>query len=126
MPTVHLSIPDKTYRELKYYAEKFGVQITDIIKFFIKQGLEDLYEKHGRPAGRDIEEKLDMLIKNVEELRREFALMKLSIKEQENRSREIYRELSSRIEELELTLQEIREPVAEPELVDVKRKRRVY
>ncbi|MCE4605722.1 MAG: hypothetical protein F7B59_00095 [Desulfurococcales archaeon] len=39
MPTVHLSIPDKVYAELKEKAAEMGIQVTDVIKLYIKQGL---------------------------------------------------------------------------------------
>ncbi|GBF08888.1 hypothetical protein apy_06130 [Aeropyrum pernix] len=39
MPTVHLSLPDSVYNELKKRAAELGVQVTDIIKFYIKMGL---------------------------------------------------------------------------------------
>ncbi len=40
MPTIHLSLPEQLYDELRSKAEEMGVQITDLVKFFIKQGLE--------------------------------------------------------------------------------------
>ncbi|MBP1357202.1 MAG: hypothetical protein JZD40_01750 [Sulfolobus sp.] len=40
MPTIHLSLPEWLYDELKQKAEELGVQITDLVKFYIKKGLE--------------------------------------------------------------------------------------
>jgi len=40
MPTVHLSLPDHVYRMLKRKAEELGIQVTDMIKLYIRQGLE--------------------------------------------------------------------------------------
>jgi len=39
IPTVHISLPEKVYEELKSLAGSMGIQITDLIKMFIKQGL---------------------------------------------------------------------------------------
>jgi len=36
---VHLSLPEKIYSELKDLASGMGIQVTDLIKMFIKQGL---------------------------------------------------------------------------------------
>jgi len=39
IPTVHISLPSKTYEELKMLASSMGVQVTDVIKMFIREGL---------------------------------------------------------------------------------------
>jgi hypothetical protein len=41
LPTVHLSLPDKVYRELKQKAAELGIQVTDLIKIFIREGLNN-------------------------------------------------------------------------------------
>ncbi|MGC8573671.1 MAG: hypothetical protein C0172_01810 [Caldisphaera sp.] len=40
MPTVHLSISDQMYSELKNKSDEIGIQITDLIKLYIKTGLQ--------------------------------------------------------------------------------------
>ena len=40
MPTVHLSLPEALYERLRETAEEMGIQVTDLIKLYIKQGLE--------------------------------------------------------------------------------------
>ena len=40
MPTVHLSLPEAVHRELKEVAESMGIQLTDLIKVLIRDGLE--------------------------------------------------------------------------------------
>ena len=40
MPTIHLSLPESLYEELKRRAEDLGVQVTDLVKFYIREGLE--------------------------------------------------------------------------------------
>jgi len=48
IPTVHLSLPERVYGELKDLASGMGIQITDLIKMFIKQGLHgDLRASEG-------------------------------------------------------------------------------
>ena len=42
MPTVHLSLPEAVHRELKEVAESMGIQLTDLIKVLIRDGLERL------------------------------------------------------------------------------------
>ncbi|MEB3825420.1 MAG: hypothetical protein LRS47_01980 [Desulfurococcales archaeon] len=49
MPTVHLSIPDKMYKELKDKAASMGIQVTDLIKIYAIQGL-----KYGFDSGVDM------------------------------------------------------------------------
>ncbi|AAY80305.1 hypothetical protein [Sulfolobus acidocaldarius] len=44
MPTIHLSLPEWIYEELKRKADDMGVQITDLVKFFIKMGIEGSFE----------------------------------------------------------------------------------
>jgi len=40
LPTVHLSLPNAVYAELKERAAEYGVQVTDLIKMYVRQGLE--------------------------------------------------------------------------------------
>lgn len=40
IPTVHLSVPDQLYRELRSKAEELGIQITDLIKVYVMMGLK--------------------------------------------------------------------------------------
>lgn len=41
MPTVHLSIPESLYERMRRKSEELGIQVTDLIKIYIKQGLEE-------------------------------------------------------------------------------------
>ncbi|MEM0363056.1 MAG: hypothetical protein QXH75_04560 [Sulfolobaceae archaeon] len=41
MPTIHLSLPEWMYDELKQKADELGIQMTDLVKIFIKKGLEE-------------------------------------------------------------------------------------
>ncbi len=40
MPTVHLSLSDAMYRQLKEKSDEIGIQVTDLIKLYIKTGLQ--------------------------------------------------------------------------------------
>ncbi len=40
IPTVHLSVPDQLYRELRSKAEELGIQVTDLIKVYVMMGLK--------------------------------------------------------------------------------------
>ncbi|MFP3265088.1 MAG: hypothetical protein RXO54_04570 [Acidilobus sp.] len=40
MPTVHLSLSDAMYKQLKEKSDEIGIQITDLIKLYIKMGLQ--------------------------------------------------------------------------------------
>ncbi len=42
VPTVHLSLPEHVYRELKKRAEGLGIQITDLIKMYINNGIRGM------------------------------------------------------------------------------------
>ncbi|AAK42551.1 hypothetical protein SULI_01030 [Saccharolobus solfataricus] len=45
MPTIHLSLPEWMYDELKQKADELGIQMTDLVKLFIKKGLEGDFER---------------------------------------------------------------------------------
>jgi len=68
MPTVHLSLPDKVYRELKKKAAELGIQVTDLIKIYINQGLE-----HGIIGPRNGERKSSLIEERELEKRAEEA-----------------------------------------------------
>ncbi len=123
MPTVHLSLPEKVYRELKRYADYMGVQITDLIKFMINNGLDVLRQKYG--VKEDYENTLKLVIESIEKLERRLALIELRIKEQELRFQEYMENIESRINDLELSIQEVNEPLVEPELVKTRRRQRI-
>ncbi|MGC9071634.1 MAG: hypothetical protein ACP5HK_02925 [Acidilobus sp.] len=40
MPTVHLSLSDAMYKQLKDKSDEIGIQVTDLIKLYIKLGLQ--------------------------------------------------------------------------------------
>ncbi len=123
MPTIHLSLPEAVYRELKRYSEALGVQITDLVKFMINNGLEQLREKYGYRRDEEIMNTLNAVIHSLENLERKLTLLELRIRENEIRMKEFMDTVDSRISDIELALQEIQEPILEPELIQAKPRR---
>ncbi len=67
MPTIHLSLPESLYEELRRKADDMGVQITDLVKFFIKQGIEGK-EDNEQENGEQYEESVAFLEAKVAQL----------------------------------------------------------
>ncbi len=90
MPTLHLSLPEKLYRELKEEAEELGIQITDLAKILIREGLDRRREKKRKLQSVDdriellegelmrIRETIDVIYRRLEEVtemvREEYAV----------------------------------------------------
>lgn len=98
MPTIHLSVPEAIYKDLREIAGEYGLQITDLVKVFIKEGIERRAEKK-RKRSYD-EERVEILEGEIFRLR--------------NTVEELYRKL----EELTDKIEEIRSPTIEPEFVE--------
>ncbi len=64
MPTIHLSLPEWIYEELKRKADEMGVQITDLVKFYIKMGLEGSLNSRSK-KGEDDDDKYSKLEESV-------------------------------------------------------------
>ena len=62
MPTVHLSLPEALYERLRETADEMGIQVTDLIKLYIKQGLESSGFKSQKDS---TEKRLEALEENV-------------------------------------------------------------
>ncbi|OYT51061.1 MAG: hypothetical protein B6U76_11630 [Desulfurococcales archaeon ex4484_217_2] len=97
MPTIHLSVPEAMYRELREVANEFGLQITDMVKIFIKEGLERRLEK---------KKKLSLSEERIEVLEGEIFRLKDTVDE-----------LFRKIEELSDKIEEMKTPI-EPEFVE--------
>ena len=97
MPTVHISLPSQIYEELKREAAEFGLQITDIVKMYIRQGVEKRLKQRSKTT---------LLDERVEILEGELNTLK-----------ELIDELFKRLDELEDVIEELKSPV-EPELVE--------
>ena len=97
MPTVHLALPEGVYNELKNRAAELGIQVTDLIKLYIKIGLDRSYG-----TSQADNETLASLARRVEKLEKDLRL-KTTIAE--GRVRELEETLKYVIERLE-TLEE--------------------
>jgi len=98
LPTVHISLPSKTYEELKKKAGELGIQVTDIIKIYIKNGLEKGF------TGRSCENELETIetkIKILEENLRQLRKMVLKAEGRYKEALEYYQYLNERIDFLE-------------------------
>lgn len=94
MPTVHLALPEALYNELKKRASDMGIQITDLIKLYIRLGLDGALSQPPRVE----EEALASLSAKTDRLEREFRL-KITILE--GKMREVEETLKFLIERLE-------------------------
>ena len=126
MPTVHLSLPEGVYRELKRFSSHMGIQITDLIKMLINNGLEELREKYGIEREEEIISAINALIETMNRVERKLTYLELRVRENEIKLREFIDNVNSRLNDLELSIQEIQEPVLEPELIKARtRKHRI-
>lgn len=98
MPTVHISLPSQIYEELKREAAEFGLQITDVVKMYIRQGVEKRLKQKVKSS---------LIDERVEILEGELNVVK-----------ELIEDLFRRLDEIEDTLEELRSPTVEPELVE--------
>ena len=95
IPTVHISLPEKLYAELKRVARDMGIQITDLIKLFIKTGLDGgLYGQEGAYS------------RLSPELERDVTYLKGRVFVIDR----ILREVLNKIDELERRIEEIESP----------------
>ncbi len=123
MPTVHLSIPDRMYSELKKAAESIGIQVTDLIKMVLNENLPLI--KKGlitqvSPAGLERIDALEKIIIDMQyrlesEKRKNDYTAKMIIS--------MIKKLEERISDLELELEELKEKLGleayiEPELIE--------
>lgn len=66
MPTIHLSLPESLYEELKRKAEDLGVQVTDLVKFYIRQGLQEKEAKEKNEKNDNKYEKIEESVAYLE------------------------------------------------------------
>ncbi len=99
MPTIHVSVPESVYEELKRRAAEMGVQITDLVRFYIRNGLKSgLIAAEGRAASsREVEE----LARKFDALRAEVATEIVRIKGKQKELEELFNYVIERIEMLE-------------------------
>jgi len=101
LPTVHLSLPEQTYRDLRERAAELGIQVTDLIKIYINQGLNGVYARRG--GGED-----KVLAERVERLERELKVKTMLLEGRYKEVQEMIQYVLERIEMLEDLVEEIR------------------
>ena len=100
MPTVHLSLPDQVYRQLKQKAAELGIQVTDVIKIYINLGLQGALAKNsGEHNTEFILNKIDSMEKKQKTLFR-----RLEVKQRE--LEELFSYLEERLDILENLVQQ--------------------
>ena len=66
---------------------------------------------------------LNVIMHSIENIERKLTLLELRIKENEIKMKEFMDSVDNRISDMELTLQELQEPVIEPEFIEAKPRR---
>ncbi len=99
IPTVHISLPEKLYSRLKRIASDMGIQITDLIKMFIKAGLDggSILSNNSNTVANSAN--ISKMEKELSYLKGRVYIMDLVIKD-----------LQTKIEELERRIEEIESP----------------
>ena len=114
MPTVHLSLPEQTYRELKERASQLGIQVTDLIKIYIRMGLERGFASR---EARD-DEALAAVSRKVDKLEREVRIKMTMVEGRYRQLEEALNFLIERVEMLEEAIAEVRASRVGREAVD--------
>ncbi len=104
MPTVHLSLPEQTYKELRERASQLGIQVTDLIKLYIRMGLERGF------ASRSSEdsEAIAAVSRKVDRLERDLKIKLTLIEGKYRQLEEALNYLIERVEMLEEAVAEVR------------------
>ncbi|MGC8674869.1 hypothetical protein [Fervidicoccus sp.] len=122
MPTVHLSISDKLYDELREIAEEYGIQITDLIKVFIKNNLKAARRGTLSPDNEDTE-KLEELEEKIEQISSQIIQLNKFTERQLKIQNSMIKALEEKVSNLELIIDELEEkmdnekPYVEPEIM---------
>ncbi|MEB2837048.1 MAG: hypothetical protein GSR80_000346 [Desulfurococcales archaeon] len=107
MPTVHLSLPEQVYRKLKERAAELGIQVTDLVKLYINQGLSGSLS----PAAREAPQ-VRALAERVERLERELRVKSMLLEGRYKEMEEYFKYVLERIEMLEDIVEEMRRRTA--------------
>jgi len=78
LPTIHLSLPESLYEELKKKADEMGVQVTDLVKFYIRSGLKNTFDEEDNEKEDDKYAKLE---ENIVFLEARIAQLEIMVNE---------------------------------------------
>ncbi len=124
MPTIHLSVPEKIYRELKEAADKYDIQVTDLVKIFIRSNIKLAKMGILNPTGSSDSDTVKILEEKVKSIERTLDYMSSSQDIYIKALTKMLKKLEERINQLENELEEIKEsvgiekPIIDPELLD--------
>lgn len=110
IPTVHLSVPENLYRELKGRAEELGIQITDLIKVYIMLGLKNelgINSSNIRSTNEDLSDLSSRLV---------------YIEGRLNQVMKVLENVIIKLTELEDRVEELESPDIVPEVISTRRK----
>ena len=114
-------MPDKVYRELKKRAEELGIQVTDLVKVYIRLGLNgssDTLGLGGTNGHPQKEEELLELKRAITELIQTVEERFLILEGRIQNLRKLISNLSRRVSRLEDDVEEMRTPfMEEPEIL---------
>ncbi|MEB3859631.1 MAG: hypothetical protein LRS43_00305 [Desulfurococcales archaeon] len=95
MPTVHLSLPDNVYQELRRRSGELGIQITDLIKLYIKLGIDRGFSQQSHVD----KESLEVLARKVDRLEKDVRVKTAIV---EGKYRQLEETLNYILERIEL------------------------
>ena len=120
MPTLHLSLPESIYNELKEYASEMGVSITDLVRMMVREGLEKLRRERAERVRRREEQLTQMMIQimeSIEQLRKELQEFRTYTEGELYRLNSVVSKLKKRVDRIEDEVEARLIHVEEPEIV---------
>ena len=110
MPTIHLSVPEKVYDELRRKAEGMGISITSLVKIAIKECIINNGMPRREAVGSDNEEAVEALAKKVDSLERMVKLQVMRLKGKQKELEDFLQYVLERLEMIEDMLSSQRRP----------------
>lgn len=108
MPTVHLSLPEAVYRRLKEQAARMGIQVTDLIKIYIQNGLEQGFPgPFGGGQVKTLKRDVEYLDRKVSELEARISRDMMHLNGKLKEMEEAYMYLYERLEQIEEMISDI-------------------
>ena len=104
MPTVHLSLSDAMYKQLKEKSDEIGIQVTDLIKLYIKMGLQG-----GLASRQQVDEAVVAnLSSRLDKLERDVKVKLTMVEGKHRELEEMMNYLMQRLDEIEDMVEELR------------------